>query len=56
MGISPSNGIAYSTLFDIFMIKPPGLALNCVFGYKTETFGEVIIEDMSEAGTHFSSA
>jgi hypothetical protein len=36
------------------MIKPVSEALKCVFGYKNSV-GEVLIEDLSWAGQHFSS-
>ena len=35
-------------------MKPPSEALLCVVGYKN-SFGEVIIEDLSGAGKRYSS-
>ena len=54
IGVSPDSGAPYSTIFSIFSIKPTTEALNCVVGY-TNSFGEVLIEDLSSAGSRFSS-
>ena len=54
IGMSPASGAPYSTVFSIFSIKPITEALNCVFGYKN-SFGEVLIEDLSRTGQRFSS-
>ena len=52
--VSPGRGAPHNTIFEFVMIKPLSEALKCVFGYKN-TAGEVLIEDLSWAGQHFSS-
>ena len=52
--VSPGRGAPHKTIFEFVMIKPLNEALKCVFGYKNDV-GEVLIEDVSWAGQHFSS-
>jgi len=47
--MSPARGAPYSTIFQIFSIKPTTEALKCVFGYENSS-GEMLIEDLSAAG------
>lgn len=58
VGISVSprfSGNAFTTIYDITVLKPIGEALTCVIGYLSESGDEVIIEDVSPSGTRFSS-
>ena len=52
--MSPARGAPYSTNFSIEVLKPPSEALHCLVGFKN-SFGEVLIEDITGAGTRFSS-
>ena len=54
IAVSPARGAPYSTTFSIVVMKPTSEALLCVVGYKN-SFGEVIIEDLSGAGKRYSS-
>ena len=54
IGMFPAKGVPYATKFSIWIMKPTSEALKCVIGYQN-TFGEVLIEDMSGAGSRYSS-
>ena len=54
IGMAPARGAPYSTNFSIYIMKPSSEALHCFVGYKN-SFGEVLIEDTTGAGSRFSS-